>query len=237
MNEHWVYVWVDVLVILFPLLFSFHQKFYFFKEWKFFILPNLLVATIFIIWDVIFTHYNIWWFNDAYTLGIKVFNLPIEEILFFIFIPYACVFSYFAIHQYIRLNMPVRFIRLVYGTIILFLTAILILYPFRYYTSVTFLLLWFTLIYLMIKKDWNFLGQFIFTYIFIIPFFFLSNGTLTGGLFVKEPVVFYNSMYILGIRTLNIPIEDFFYGMLLLIWNIKGYTYTKFYITLNKTHD
>lgn len=227
MNAHWVYTWVDVLVILFPFLFSFHHKFYFLQEWKFFIVPNVLVAVIFIIWDTTFTHYNIWWFNDTYTLGIKIFNLPIEEILFFISIPYACVFSYFVINQYIRLKLPIKLIKVFYGTIISFLVIMIIAYPSKYYTLLTFFLLFLTLMYLIIKKDWHFLRQFMLTYFFILPFFFLSNGTLTGGLFLEEPIVYYHSSHIVGIRILNIPVEDFFYGMLLLIWNTKGYIFTK----------
>lgn len=227
MIENWTYLSIDSLVILFPFLFSFHPKFYFFREWKFYIFPNIFVAIIFVIWDIIFTHHNIWWFNDIYTLGVKFFNLPIEEVLFFISIPYACVFSYFVISQYVNWNIPVGLIKISYFTILLVLFIIIIVYPYKYYTLVTFLLLSFTLVYLIIKKDWNFLKQFMLTYSFVMPFFFLSNGTLTGGLFLKEPIVYYHSSHIIGIRVLNIPIEDFFYGMLLLLWNIKGYLFIK----------
>ncbi|WP_435524242.1 lycopene cyclase domain-containing protein [Chryseobacterium indoltheticum] len=42
----------------------------------------LIVAFIFICWDIWFTKIGVWWFNDRYVIGWKILNLPIEEILF-----------------------------------------------------------------------------------------------------------------------------------------------------------
>ena len=52
-------------------------------------------------------------------------------------------------------------------------------------------------------------------FVSLIPFI-LINGFLTGS-FTNEPVVIYNPEEILGIRILNIPIEDSIYNMLMLI--------------------
>ena len=62
------------------------------------------------------------------------------------------------------------------------------------------------------------------SYIFIFPFFFISNGILTGS-FLIEPIVIYNDLENLGIRICNIPIEDTIYGMLLIFLNIELYNY------------
>src|SRR5436190_537311 len=94
-----LYLLIDILVILIPFIFSFHPKIRFVKEWKFFIPALLITAAIFIAGDYYFTYKGIWGFNKKYISGISILNLPIEEILFFICIPYACVFTYYVINN------------------------------------------------------------------------------------------------------------------------------------------
>lgn len=99
-DAHFVYFLVLAGVIIFPLLFSFTRKFYFIRHLKKFVLASIPVALFFIVWDIFFTSQNVWWFNEDYITGFKIFNLPIEEILFFFVIPYACVFTFFNIVQF-----------------------------------------------------------------------------------------------------------------------------------------
>ncbi|MCX7728360.1 MAG: lycopene cyclase domain-containing protein [Bacteroidia bacterium] len=225
--QHFIYIIIDGLVIFFPFIFSFHKKFRFIKEWKHFLVSNSLVTLVFIIWDIVFTDKGIWWFNEKYTLGIKIYNLPLEEVLFFICIPYSCVFSYYVIEKYIKISKSISTIKAFYMLLMIGLILGLFIFPFRQYTYITFFLILFTLMAIVLSGYWLFLKKFLVTYFFIILFFILSNGTLTGGLFLEEPVVFYNPNHIIGWRVAGIPFEDFFYGMLLILWNILGFKLTK----------
>ncbi|MEZ4910932.1 MAG: lycopene cyclase domain-containing protein [Saprospiraceae bacterium] len=83
----------------------------------------------------------------------------------------------------------------------------------RLYTTVTFALLslYFSLTVLFM---YNITSHFYF-YIFVLPFFLIVNGILTGS-GIEEPVVWYNPDHHIGLRVGTIPIEDAFYGFLLI---------------------
>ena len=221
MNTHYTYLLVDFFCFVFPFLFSFHPSFKFYKNWRAFISASLITASFFIVWDILFTHLGVWWFNPGYTLPFRFFGLPLEEILFFICIPYACTFTYFCVKLYVRLSFIDKYVRFLYALLIIFLLVFALLNLQKLYTSVTFIMLSVLLIFLLIKKA-DFLSHFILSFILILPFFFLSNGILTGS-FIEEPVVSYHPLHNLGIRLFTIPFEDAFYGMLLLCLNIGLY--------------
>ena len=54
----------------------------------------VIVGGVYIYWDVLATERGDWAFNDSYILGIRFFGLPLEEILFFVTVPYAMIFLY-----------------------------------------------------------------------------------------------------------------------------------------------
>ena len=63
------------------------------------------------------------------------------------------------------------------------------------------------------------MGRFYFAYGVILIPFFIVNGILTGS-FISSEVVWYNDAHNLGLRIGTIPVEDIFYGMLLILMNI-----------------
>lgn len=178
-------------------------------------------------WDAIFTAKGIWGFNDKYVTGVTIFNLPVEEVMFFICIPFSCIFTYHSITKYFDLNWKGNT-----GIIIVSaLSAVLIItglaniersYTFFTFVSTGILLILFKFVY---KVNW--LEKFLSVYLILLIPFLIVNGILTGtGL--EEPVVWYDNSQNLGIRILTIPIEDSVYGFELLM--LTMFFYEKFKI-------
>lgn len=224
MDTKYTYLLIDLLCIAVPLVASFHRLSPFYKEWKYYLPANIAVAVFFLVWDAIFTDMGIWGFNEAYITGIKVYNLPIEEVMFFICIPYACTYTHYVITTHVKIKQTVTPFY-ISRILILFLTVVALFNTGRLYTSVTFLLLSLLLIYLLMSKAGIPRGFYI-TYLVMLVPFFISNGLLTGS-WLDEPIVWYNNNHNLGIRFGTIPLEDSFYAMLMLMINIAGYEWLK----------
>jgi lycopene cyclase domain-containing protein len=97
---HNTYLYLNILTILGPLLLSFDKKVAFYKDWKYFLYAMLPTSLAYIIWDIIATKTMVWKFNGEFLLGINVVNLPIEEYIFFLVVPYACLFIYACLKAY-----------------------------------------------------------------------------------------------------------------------------------------
>lgn len=220
MKASYLYLTLDVIAISFPLAFSFYPRANFSKNWKHLLCALLIPAAVFITWDMAFTHMGIWGFNPKYLLGIYVYNLPIEEILFFICIPYACVFSYEALNYLVKRDVFASITRPITILLIVVLLSLGLANFQRWYTCTTFLSTGILLALLEWRLRPSFLSRFYLMFCFILIPFFLINGILTGS-FTDEPVVWYNAKEMLGFRMGTIPFEDTFYGMLLLLMNVS----------------
>lgn len=177
---------------------------------------------VFVPWDIIKTSMGVWGFNKQYLSGYWFFNLPIEELMFFIAIPFACMFTYHSLGYLIKRDYFKPFAKKITLVLIVILLLVAIINTDRTYTFITFIATaLFLIVHLwLIKADY--LGRFYLTYLILLVPFFLVNGALTG-MFTPEPVVWYDDTRNLGIRLGTIPIEDIVYGLLLLLMNTTIY--------------
>lgn len=221
MPTKYTYLLINLGTILVPFIFSFYPSLRFYKTWKAFFSANLLVALVFIVWDMVFTRAGVWGFNPDYLCGVYLYNLPLEEVLFFLCIPYASVFTYYCFTLFFkRISLPVKSVTVV---LLSFLLVAGFLNLSRLYTSVTFLALSVFFVFALANgPSLKWLPHFYLSYMVILLPFVIVNGILTGS-WIDEPVVWYNNAENMGVRLLTIPFEDVFYGMLLLILNIGLY--------------
>lgn len=218
--QMYTYLLINIFSLSIPLIASFDKRLNFHKQWKY-LFPGMIITLAFFVgWDVLYTDWGIWGFNPKYLTGINLINLPIEEWMFFITIPYACIFTFHSLNYLFNkdyLGKYAKGISLVLATILL---AVAIFNYSKLYTSVTFgLTSIFLLLHVFVFKS-KYLGRFYFSYLFILIPFFIVNGLLTGS-FIAEEVVWYDDSQNLGIRIFTIPIEDSVYGLLLILMNVS----------------
>ncbi|HLN53216.1 MAG TPA: lycopene cyclase domain-containing protein [Lentimicrobium sp.] len=216
------YLLINLASIIIPIIAGFDSRLKFHKKWKFLFPALISTMLIFIPWDIIKTDLGVWGFNPKYIMGVYFINLPIEELLFFIAIPYACIFTYHALALVIKSessNSVFNNLSLLIG---ISLSIIAVLNHEKTYTFVTFLATGIFLIAHRFLLKPVYIAKFYFSFLVILLPFFIVDGALTG-LFTVEPVVWYDNSENLGIRLSTIPVEDFVYGLLLLLMNTTIY--------------
>lgn len=185
-----------------------------------------ITAFLFLLWDMVFTEMGIWGFNPEYIMGVYAFNLPVEEILFFICIPYACMFTYFALIHILKKDYLFPHQEIISSALSIFLLIGGMYHMDKLYTGVTFFGTGLFVAYQMLYLKPRYMGRFYVAFAAILIPFLIVNGVLTG-LFLEEPVMWYNDKENLGIRLGTIPVENIFYGLLLLTMNVSIYEWLK----------
>jgi len=221
-----VYGWILLFSIAGPFALSFDKKVNFIRFWKALLISVVCVGIPFLIWDEFFTQLEVWGFNSTYLFGIYLGHLPLEEVLFFLVVPYCCVFIHevlIAYFSHVKMEVTAKY----FGIVMLATSIMLaILNPTNYYTLSACSL---TAIYILIAfiRKFYWFSAFAFTYLVCLIPFLIVNGILTGSV-TAEPIVWYSEKHITGFRILTIPFEDLFYNFSLLfpiIWifeNLKA---------------
>lgn len=213
-----LYVKLDLLVLALPLALSFDRKVAFWLKWPQVFAAIAAVLALFGPWDAWKTARAIWGFNPVYAGEARLLHLPPGEWLFFVCVPYACLFILACVRAYFR-DRSWKISRSVF-----FWTAgafALLAFVFRdlTYTGTVFLSAAIVLTALEMavpdtlrsRNFWVALGL---TY---LPFL-VANGVLTA-----LPIVWYDDAQILAIRVGTIPVEDFIYSFSMLALAVLVY--------------
>jgi lycopene cyclase domain-containing protein len=222
--EKYLYLLLNLLTLSYPLIRSFEHRITYAKKWYGLFPAILITGFLFIVWDHWFTIIGVWEFNPRYILGIYFFDLPLEEWLFFLTVPFACIFIYEVLNYF----FPKDYFQKAMKPLVFVLIPVFIILGFihldKWYTTVNFFFAALVLFvhYFYFKN--TILGKFCFAYMVSLIPFLLVNGILTGS-FIEEPVVIYNNSENLSIRIFTIPIEDTVYSFSLLLMNFSIYQY------------
>ena len=223
--DKYTYLALMLASLAYPLAQSFEWRVYMHRRFHNIWPAILITAAVFTIWDVYFTKAGVWSFSAEHTLSPRFIEMPLEEWMFFLVVPYCCFFVYFVVNYFIPSD-PLK----PYGKLIAIVLGILMLvvgiaFFDRVYTSVATLGNGILLLFLAFFRNAKYLGRFFMGYLFCCIPFIVVNGILTN-----IPVVMYNNEENTGIRIVieglaNIPVEDLAYNMLMLLMNVSIYEY------------
>ncbi len=224
------YLLINILIIIVPLILSFEKNIKYYKNFLPLFLSIIIVSTVFIIWDAIAASRGDWGFNEKYILGIEFFGLPLEEILFFITVPYSTIFIYETLKFYLNekhYNFSKYFF---FIPVVVFIIAAII-FSNQYYTFTVLIFCAFFLLAAIIFNESLLRSNIFWLYVLItyVPFL-LVNYFLTA-----LPVVWYNPNAFSGNRFLTIPFEDFFYSFSLLSFYLFFYLIFKKWLNEKKS--
>lgn len=204
------YGYILLFSFLGPLCLSFDKKVAYFRSVSKLFPPLVIVSGFFLLWDHCFTTMGVWGFNKDYVSSFFIGKLPLEEVLFFVVVPYNCVFIFQVVGAYF--NPPnKRPLNVVFFLLFALLGgALLIKNPTGWYTltAVIFALVLMTIM-AYYNPSWS--SQFVWSFLLCLLPFLIVNGLLTGAA-TKSPVVWYRAEEFSGWRIMTIPVEDLFYN-------------------------
>jgi len=208
MKKH-LYAIIALVVLAGPLALSFDAKVHFWTHWPAVFLALTLTGVLYLFWDSLVVRRGDWSFNPQFTGEFRLFHLPLGEILFFLSVPYACLFLFEVVKAYLpQGDLWVTNPATLYAGALVFVVAA---WVFRH-LGYTFLALASVVIFLSTLaltaptlagrlEFWIWMGLCFVAFV------------LVNGLYTALPTIFYNPKAIWGLKIGTIPLEDFFYNL------------------------
>ncbi len=229
------YLIIDLMTFGGPLFISIIGKVKYLKNYRSFIPAIVIVAIPYIIWDMLVTGLD-WHFNPSYVLSIRIVDLPIEEVMFFIVVPFAMLFVYEYIRYYLQeKTMSEKRAYYVFVPIFAISIALTILSYGIQYLFLAMLSIDILFIFEIATKFHMFRSRNFWIYMLMgLIAFLIVNYFLTS-----IPVVEYYHSKILSTsywngRITTIPVEDFIYNFSLLSFYLFFYNiFNKKFISKN----
>src|SRR5918992_3117298 len=88
------YLVLNLFIIAVPLWYTPDKRTTYYRRLPALVLSIVVVSTCYLVWDILVTARGEWSFNSRYLTGVQIYNIPLEEVLFFITVPYSCLFIY-----------------------------------------------------------------------------------------------------------------------------------------------
>ncbi len=209
------YLLIILVTLLVPVALSFDKAIQFRRKWRFAVRSVVFVSILFLAWDLAFIRLGIWSFNKAYTLGPQILGLPLEEFLYFLALPCLALFLYEALLAHFP-RWYFRSVTISISWILLVACVFVLMKNFsKVYTVITAALIIFTVLNQITITKGGYRSHLYIAWILCCLPLMLING-----LMCNLPIIEYNEEHLTGIKLANVPVENFFYLLLYMMWSI-----------------
>lgn len=210
------YYLFNVLVIAPVVLLSIFTDVQPHKDWRTLLRCVLLVSVPFMYWDIWAANEGHWGFNPEYVTSLRILSVPVEEFLFFVTVPFACLYVWGVICKHYKAKKLIPNSLLTIALTLGLLASFLLIFAnwdngYTRSAGVAFLItvavLWRQKILVRSRQFWLFQAV-------LLGLFVVANSVLTA-----LPIITYGEASFIGFRIGTIPIEDFFFNFALInLW-------------------
>jgi lycopene cyclase domain-containing protein len=218
-----LYTWLNLAIIAFPVILSFDRRVAYWRSWFRSFAAILIVGGLFVAWDILVTEQGHWSFDPTLAGTTRFLGLPLGEIIFFISVPFACLFIFEVAQAYFKERCyPIP----AWPFLVAAVGAILAAWILKERGYTLIVLVSFALTLLLIagpaRRLFSKRTTLLALLLSFVPFL-IFNGIFTG-----IPIVRYDPAMILGPRVITIPLEDFVYNFSLIALSMMAYEVLSF---------
>ncbi|WP_393971789.1 lycopene cyclase domain-containing protein [Oxyplasma meridianum] len=216
---HFAYLLLLALIALPVLGLSISSKIRKIRKFKPLVFSIFTVAPIYIVWDEYAVLIGTWKFNHSYIIGLYLWLIPVEEILFFIIVPFATLLIYEGLFMLKGVSSKVfQWPGIAAGLI---LVGFGIVNWQHSYTIFAFIFAGMALIFMATLEPQMLFSSRLWAFMAIsyIPFVVFDH------IMVTLPIFTYGKNVTLGIYIFSIPLEEYVYVFSLLLFYVLAYNF------------
>jgi lycopene cyclase domain-containing protein len=216
------YLLVDLLILIIPLALSFEKRIQYYKKFPALLFAIFFIGPLFLFWDFVATKRGDWAFNQQHLIGLQWEGLPLEEFLFFVVVPFSCLFTYEVIAYFIK-ERELPALRFIGPFLFLLFLSVGTMASDRPYTRTVNFISAFVVLIVNLSRPSLFVSRIYWMFIFITLGAFVAVNSILTAL----PVVIYNDQAFSGYRLITIPLEDFSYNFAILTLWLVAYLFAQ----------
>lgn len=213
---------LNLFLLLIPVFLMLDKKASIMAQLRSVIPATLVAGIIFSAIAVFFAVFKIWTFNMNYLLGTFYRELPIEQYLYF----FTFSFAGLGIYNYLNARFPSNHLQKFSLSISNLMLGVCIAFIFfayaKWYTVVTFSVLFLLLLYIEYLNKLRFMYRFYRAYLVCLVPFYLCNWFICN-----LPITQYEQAETIKLQLVRIPLENHFYLMSMLLLAVYFFEFFK----------